>query len=86
MADEKKDHKAPPTPTGSTIEGGHVTEELLLSPNGLPLWPQPVRGDDLDPLNWSKFQKHVILAIVMALYVVPDEEIILWLAELRLTR
>jgi hypothetical protein len=32
--------------------------------NGNQLHPQPT-SDALDPLNWSKFQKHVILAIVM---------------------
>ncbi|KAL1842345.1 hypothetical protein VTJ49DRAFT_5513 [Mycothermus thermophilus] len=65
---EEREKKAPPTPTRAPSVVGHVTDELALSPNGLPLWPQPVRGDDLDPLNWSKFQKHIILAIVMALY------------------
>lgn len=46
-------------------EPGHITAEVLLDPNGFKLFPQPVRGDDLDPLNWSSVQKHVILAIVM---------------------
>ncbi|KAJ5649589.1 Major facilitator superfamily domain general substrate transporter [Penicillium longicatenatum] len=35
--------------------------------NGNQLHPQPT-SDALDPLNWSKFQKHVILAIVMFKY------------------
>lgn len=44
-----------------------ITDELSLTKNGLKLFPQPVRGDALDPLNWSFFQKHVILTIIMAL-------------------
>lgn len=48
-------------------EPGQITAEVLLDPNGFKLFPQPVRGDDLDPLNWSSWQKHVILSIVMAL-------------------
>jgi hypothetical protein len=48
-------------------EPGQITAEVLLDPNGFKLFPQPVRGDDLDPLNWTSFQKHVILSIVMAL-------------------
>ncbi|KAM0321781.1 hypothetical protein ACHAQA_009877 [Verticillium albo-atrum] len=57
-------------PFASPTDGdvGHVTSELLLDKNGLKLFPQPVQGDDLDPLNWSAVQKHTILAIVMALY------------------
>ncbi len=46
---------------------GQATDELVLSKDGLPLFPQPVLGDDLDPLNWSWAQKHTILAIVMSL-------------------
>lgn len=33
---------------------------------GIALHPQPV-DDALDPLNWSTFHKHTILAIVMSL-------------------
>ncbi|KAJ6110505.1 Major facilitator superfamily domain general substrate transporter [Penicillium sp. IBT 16267x] len=35
--------------------------------NGIKLHPQPT-SDALDPLNWSKLQKHAILAIVMFKY------------------
>ena len=48
-------------------EAGHVAAEVLLDKNGFKLFPIPVRGDGLDPLNWSSVQKHGILAIVMAL-------------------
>lgn len=44
-------------------------ELVQVTENGLKLFPQPVAGDALDPLNWSSAQKHIILAIVMALYV-----------------
>ncbi|KAI6779418.1 MFS transporter [Emericellopsis cladophorae] len=49
-------------------QADQVTDELYLTKNGLKLFPQPVREDALDPLNWSFVQKHVILAIIMALY------------------
>lgn len=44
-----------------------ATYELVLSKDGFPLFPQPVLGDDLDPLNWSSTQKHTILAMVMSM-------------------
>lgn len=47
----------------------HEEPEIVLSKDGFKLFPQPVLGDDLDPLNWSFFQKHVILSIIMAMYV-----------------
>lgn len=58
----------PPTTTTTNITHGTITDELLLSPSGLPLFPQPVLSDPLDPLTWPWIQKHAILAIVMALY------------------
>ena len=60
---------APPTPPGldSTNPVGQVTHDLVLTKDGFPLFPQPVLGDELDPLNWSWVQKHTILAIVMSL-------------------
>lgn len=42
---------------------------MFVGDDGFKLFPQPVAGDPLDPLNWSFAQKHAILAIVMALYV-----------------
>ncbi len=41
--------------------------------NGLRLHPQPT-SDPLDPLNWSKAQKNVMLAIVMALYGISEHK------------
>lgn len=41
--------------------------EIVLSKDGFKLFPQPVVGDGMDPLNWSFTQKHSILTIVMAL-------------------
>jgi hypothetical protein len=71
MAEAEKTEKPfdPPTAPGLPLNDslGHVTDELVLSKDGLPLFPQPVLGDDLDPLNWSSVQKHSILAIVMSL-------------------
>jgi len=42
---------------GESNEGG-------LTKDGVRLHPQPT-SDPLDPLNWSSFRKHLILAIVM---------------------
>lgn len=46
---------------------GHATPEVILSKHGIRLHPQPVVSDPLDPLNWSAWRKHTILAIVMSL-------------------
>ncbi len=40
--------------------------DLAASENALKLHPQPT-ADPLDPLNWTSFRKHTILAIVMYL-------------------
>jgi len=58
---------SPPPETTPDDNSGHVTGEILLDSNGFKLFPQPVLGDDLDPLNWTTFRKHTILAIVMSL-------------------
>ncbi|KFG83841.1 putative MFS transporter [Metarhizium anisopliae] len=44
------------------------TTEFVLSKDGFKLFPQPILGDHLDPLNWSFAQKHIILAIIMSIY------------------
>ncbi|KID98765.1 Major facilitator superfamily domain, general substrate transporter, partial [Metarhizium majus ARSEF 297] len=46
----------------------HETTEFVLSKDGFKLFPQPILGDHLDPLNWSFAQKHTILAIIMSIY------------------
>ena len=50
-------------------EKGNVIQhaEHNISKDGMRLHPQPT-ADPLDPLNWSSFRKHSILAIVMYLY------------------
>ncbi|KAJ4351146.1 uncharacterized protein N0V89_006485 [Didymosphaeria variabile] len=57
---------------GLSVPGQTPTDssqgEIILSENGIVRHPQAVQNDALDPLNWSSFQKHTILAIVMALY------------------
>lgn len=49
-------------------EKGNVphAEHHLVSKGGVVLHPQPT-ADALDPLNWSAYKKHSILAIVMYL-------------------
>ncbi|KAJ6022261.1 Major facilitator superfamily domain general substrate transporter [Penicillium herquei] len=55
----------------SPINVEHGTQVVLntsaISRNGVKVHPQPT-SDPLDPLNWSGFQKHVILSIVMLKY------------------
>lgn len=45
-------------------QGTQVLYSAAVNKNGIRLHPQPT-ADSLDPLNWSRFQKHVILSIVM---------------------
>jgi hypothetical protein len=52
----------------STIAPPPPAVENLVTRDGIRLHPQPTT-DPLDPLNWSSFQKHSILAIVMFKYV-----------------
>ncbi|EME46480.1 hypothetical protein DOTSEDRAFT_78755 [Dothistroma septosporum NZE10] len=70
MADLEKEKK--PVDFGADrsldVESGQVTTGVLYDKNGFELFPQPIEGDSLDPLNFSSLQKHGILAIVMALY------------------
>lgn len=49
-------------------EKGNVphVEHHIVSKDGIVLHPQPT-ADALDPLNWSSWKKHTILAIVMYL-------------------
>lgn len=47
-------------------EKGTFNQEHEISKDGVRLHPQPT-ADPLDPLNWSSFRKHTILAIVMYL-------------------
>lgn len=71
MEDEKK-QVAVPSPRSPVVDSDDAiiaAESALLDPHGFKLFPQPVQGDALDPLNWTWLQKHIILSIVMALYV-----------------
>ncbi|KAF2451855.1 MFS general substrate transporter [Karstenula rhodostoma CBS 690.94] len=52
----------------SQVPADSAHGEIILSQGGIVLHPQAVQDDALDPLNWSTFQKHTLLAIVMALY------------------
>jgi hypothetical protein len=51
---------APALPTAET--------ENVVMRDGIRVHPQPT-ADPLDPLNWSSFQKHSILAIIMLKFV-----------------
>lgn len=51
----------------SSIAPPPVGVENIVTRDGFRLHPQPT-ADPLDPLNWSTFQKHTILGIVMFLY------------------
>lgn len=41
-----------------------VIGETTIEQNGVKIHPQPT-SDPLDPLNWSRLEKHTILGIVM---------------------
>ncbi|EPS32402.1 hypothetical protein PDE_07362 [Penicillium oxalicum 114-2] len=74
MTDQKEIEKAsqgahPSTPfdqTDTTVEEGitHIVSDSKVTVDGLKVHPQPTT-DPLDPLNWSTFQKHGILGIVI---------------------
>ena len=51
----------------TTVASPPSAVENLVTRDGFRLHPQPTT-DPLDPLNWSSFQKHTILAIVMFKY------------------
>lgn len=63
MENKKNLETAAPSP----ILADSAYGEVILSEGGVVLHPQAVQDDALDPLNWSSFQKHTLLAIVMAL-------------------
>lgn len=48
-----------------------TADEVVLTKDGVKMFPQPIAGDSLDPLNWTTARKHAILAIVMSLYACP---------------
>ncbi|KAF3021230.1 hypothetical protein E8E15_005013 [Penicillium rubens] len=48
-------------------QGTEILYIAAVNKNGIRLHPQPT-ADSLDPLNWSSFQKHGILSIVMFKY------------------
>ncbi|EHY54005.1 hypothetical protein HRR83_004649 [Exophiala dermatitidis] len=51
----------------STLAPPPPTVENIVTRDGFRIHPQPT-SDPLDPLNWTSFQKHTILAIVMFKY------------------
>ena len=66
--DEKDSKGQDDGPFDVAHEKGIVNQDHNISKDGVRLHPQPT-ADPLDPLNWSSFRKHTILAIVMYLYV-----------------
>jgi len=66
---EKQKAEISRQPTTNGLDDLITDEDVFLGNDGFKLFPQPVAGDQLDPLNWSFAKKHIILAIVMALYV-----------------
>ena len=58
--------------TESICNGTTVQSELKLATDGdIILIPQPSDNPN-DPLNWSKFRKHLILLIICASAFLPD--------------
>lgn len=68
-----------PAPVGTLnekLDAGTVAPsppnvENVVTKDGIRVHPQPTT-DPLDPLNWTFFQKHSILAIVMLKFVFQD--------------
>ncbi|KAI4244775.1 MAG: hypothetical protein LQ352_006719 [Teloschistes flavicans] len=60
---DRLDEKAFVAPEPSHIDGAGISKD------GMRVHPQPT-ADPLDPLNWSSFKKHTILAIVMYLRII----------------
>ncbi|KAK4908567.1 hypothetical protein LTR66_017552, partial [Elasticomyces elasticus] len=52
------------SPVGGQAEHSH---DPVVDKDGMRIHPQPTT-DALDPLNWSTFRKHSILAVVMLKY------------------
>lgn len=57
---DRLDEKAFVATEPSNVDGAAISKD------GMRVHPQPT-ADPLDPLNWSSFKKHTILAIVMYL-------------------
>jgi hypothetical protein len=53
--------------TSGDEDGIQGQDSVHVAKDGMKMYPQPT-SDPLDPLNWTSFKKHSILAIVMALY------------------
>ncbi|KAJ5121459.1 uncharacterized protein N7515_009420 [Penicillium bovifimosum] len=53
--------------THTSMAQGQILYHAAVGKNGIRLHPQPT-ADALDPLNWSRLQKHTILSIVMFKY------------------
>jgi hypothetical protein len=68
---QEKQSSTPGDSSIADVSMSPAVPEVMLSKDGFKLFPQPVPGDKLDPLNWSFIQKHVILAIIMAMCVAP---------------
>ncbi|KAJ5653260.1 Major facilitator superfamily domaingeneral substrate transporter [Penicillium lividum] len=63
---EQKDIVPGFSESGDQTNLSHGTQIAINEP-AIKLYPQPT-SDALDPLNWSSFQKHIILSIVMFKY------------------
>lgn len=66
MADMKNDIDVSGNSTTSDMEAT-PSANTRLAPSGRPLLPTPT-NDELDPLNWSTFQKYICIAIVCYSY------------------
>lgn len=57
-------HTTPEINPSHGTQGQGTVTDTTVEKNGIKLHPQPT-SDPLDPLNWSRLQKHTILGIVM---------------------
>lgn len=69
--EQKSDGNPSPGMTSIPVEEGTHIQYNMIANAGTKQHPQPT-SDPLDPLNWSKFRKNSILAIVMLKYEYPS--------------
>lgn len=65
---EDGSHGTPHLSNGNGILDHGDSYDVAIMKDGIKLHPQPT-ADPLDPLNWTSFKKHTVLAIFMYLYV-----------------
>ena len=66
---DEQNTEEPTLAPGALTKGEHQvpSADVPILRDGLAIFPQPT-SDPLDPLNWTSFRKHTILAVVCFKY------------------